>query len=558
MSKPQTKTVMVKCYDNNSNLESEDARDDYANLNVLPIKENKVQYKLTGCNVPEENGKCRGRNNLDSYNVNHNEISKEQVSENTITLTRRIPNILKNSPKMHKVVKEPSNETVSVNMKENIQEAYNSVTTLDGSSSKRSCIKTGNKCKKSIRRRKQEHNSIDICQKSPNWNIHTFVDDQNEINNCKKEKRIRPGIKKPKRRNKLPALETKKQKENLLPPISHDISTEFTTEFHVVPYLGETKPIDLQDSIDFSSNEIFSNYDFTEYTVDFNKTFNSSNTIYDSEICEKEYDMNGNEVDTYEIQYSTLSECCSKNDKKPNYSLNPCCSYCHEDCAAHWIAISEQKNMVSAKDRVLSDNIVMNDSEINRQAKFDCSYLTVVEDDINSTSEFLNEKYNENNSHLPIPNIPDIDTFNEKCNENSLYLLNEECNENNLYTDTPNMPEIVSQYKLENAELSSTESTISCIENIEEGILKELTEIENAECNMYNDINDDFLHQLDLAITSLESKEMDALQAQVYTEEAENNDELQCLLCPLTFFSARTMAMHQAGAHGGISSIAVA
>ncbi|XP_076287656.1 uncharacterized protein LOC143212602 isoform X2 [Lasioglossum baleicum] len=554
MLKPQIGTILVKCHDNSLYLESKDARNNCTNFIEFPREENGVQYKVNVCSVPKEKGKHRRRNNLNkSYNIDHNRISKEQAGESTITLTRRIPNILKNNPKVLKTVKEPLDKVV--NMKENIQEPYGSIITLDSSSSEKSYVETDNKCKKSTRKRKQEHNFIDMWQKSPTWNIHTFVDDNKEIKNCKKGRRTRASTRNNKGSNKLPALETKKHNENSLPPTSHNISAESMTKFHVASYLGETTPIDMEDFIDFSSNEIFSNYDFTEYAIDFSKTFNSSSTIYNSEICEKEYDMNANEVDMDEIQCSTLSECLSENDKEPCYSSNSCCSYCHEDCATHWIAISEKNNMLSMKDRVLSDNVVINDSEMNSQVKINCSCLPVAEADINSTNESFNEKFYESYSRLPISAMPNNCTSSEKCNENSLCLLNEEHNESNSYMDTSNIPEIVSQYILENVELSPMESTISCIEDIEEGILNEFTEIENTECNTYND--DNFLNELDLALASLEAKEMDTLQAQVHTEEDVNRDELQCLLCSLTFYSARTLAMHQAGAHGGISFIAV-
>lgn len=471
---------------------------------------------------------------------------EEQAGESTVTLPRRIPNILKNNVKMHKTVKEPLDKVV--NMKENIQEPYSSVIALDSSFSEKSYVETDNKCRKSTRRRKQEHNFTDLYKKSPTWNIHTLVNENKEI----KRRRTNASTRKNKSRNKLSVLKTKKQNENSLPSTSHNISTEFMTEFHSASYSREIKPIELQDSIDFSSNEIFSNYDFTEYATDFKESFNSSSTIYDSEICETECDINGNELDMDEIQCSNLLECLSENNNESGYFSNSGCDYCHKDCATHWIANSGKNKMLSVEDRVLSDNVIIDNNEFNCQLKIDCSGIPVAKADINSTDEYFNEKYNENYSCLSIPAIPNSCTFDEKCDENSFYLLNEEHNESNSDMDISNIPEIVSQYTLENAVLSPMESTISCIEDIEERNLNELPEIENAECNAYNNIYDNFLHKLDLSIALLEADEIDTLQTQVYTEEDADGNVFQCSLCSLMFCSARTLAMHQAAAHGGM------
>nr|XP_033333848.1 zinc finger protein 181-like isoform X1 [Megalopta genalis]XP_033333849.1 zinc finger protein 181-like isoform X1 [Megalopta genalis] len=469
--------------------------------------------------------------------------------------TRRIPNILKSSPKKHRDVEEISSEIVFTNIEENAQEACNPIRGLNNLYSEETCLTNDNNCRKSVHRRKQEHDFIDRIQKSSNWNICTFLDEKTEAKKCKERKRVKRGRRKQNSESKVPAFETEKRKESSVSLTSDDKSVEFVSEFNVAPYLNEIESMDLEGSIDFSSNEIFSNFNYELY-------YNSGSTVYDSEICEKQYDMNSNEVGIDKAQYSILSEHWNEDlpyhDKKSNCSSNLCCSYCNEDYAA---TVNEETNMT---DEIMPENTIIDNSEINCQVKLDRSYLPAFETDIGSTNEFINEGYSQEYNVLPLSNVPEICTLSKEYNEHNSNLMSEEYNENssNLQNEEynesssnlliSNTPEIVSQYLLENMDSLSSESTISCTEeDIEEEILREQTAQLGRQCNMFNDIHDDFFHSLDLSRNSLKSEKVDTLKSEVYVEEDTIDDEFQCLRCPLTFISARSMAMHQTGAHGG-------
>ncbi|XP_078037293.1 uncharacterized protein LOC144470228 [Augochlora pura] len=529
--------------------------------------------------------------------------------------TRRIPNILKSNPKKYRNGEELSNEIVLTNIEKTVQGVYKPIEELNNLYSEKPCLINNNNCRKLTRQRKQQYDFIDTIQKSSN--ICVFVDDETDTKNYEERKGIKRGRRKQKSENKVPAFETKKQEENSL--TSDDKSVEFMTEHNVTPYLNQTEFMDLEGSIDFSSNEIFSNFNYELY---------SSSTIYDSEICEKQYDMNSNEIDIDKTtEYSILSEHSNKDlpyyDKKSNCSSSLCCSYCNENNVS---GIEERNTM----NEIVSENAVINDSKTNYQVKLDCSYLPAFETDItnkfinkeynkeyvspisnisedcnlkNSTnlmnekynedsSNFLNEEHYENTSNfLNVEHNENSTNFlNEEHNENSLNFLNEEHNENstNFLNEEHNesslnfLNEVHNENStnflneehnenstnlltsntlenfLKNMDSLSSESTISCItEDIEEEILRQQTTELDGQYNKFNDIHDEFFHSFDLSINLLKTDKEDILKTEVCTEDDcislfVNNEEFQCSRCSLTFSSARTMAMHKAGAHGGM------
>ncbi|XP_031845993.1 uncharacterized protein LOC116432779 isoform X2 [Nomia melanderi] len=454
----------------------------------------------------------------------------------TKTFSRRIPNILKNNLKPQKVTEVTLDETSKIcnNVKENVQNSFNQITVLSNSSSEKKCIKKGNKYRRSSSRRKQEHSFTDVWQESLSWNMYSFMDDKGNSKACIKRKKSRYFSKKQSKKCEVPTTKIEKPKENLLPAISHDISTELTSEFHDGSFLEETEAVDLQNPIDFSSNEIFSNFNykfqdaneitsFTEYTMDSDEIFNSFGTMCDSRICEKEYDINDNEIDTHKSQYVTSTECWDKDtqlvdEKEPSCSTD-CCSYCLEDCASHWIATSKLKHMMSLKNKFLSESSVTTENDINYQVN--TGYSTV-------------------------------DTLEEDFDENSTCWL---------ITCTP---ETSSSCELQDTE-SSCIDTNNCYnqQDIKKETLEDLTTIERKEYNASTDDSNNSPIKSSMDAVFYESDENikvkyqeDTLQDQEYSEKDTIDERFQCVLCPLMFSSARTLAVHQAAAHGDTSFIA--
>ncbi|XP_015431675.1 PREDICTED: asparagine-rich zinc finger protein AZF1-like [Dufourea novaeangliae] len=498
MSEKEGGFIIVDNNGNSLNLEHENLENVCTNTVMLPGEENKMKC-FEELNKNKKKRKLWKTNNGESNSI-YNEVPKEQFSAYTKVSTRRVPNILKNNMKLHTATKTAPNETNS---------GFNHI----NSPSKRNCIKREGE--RSSHRRKQEHSFMDVWQ----------------------------------------------EKEKSLFPKSHDISTEFIPEFDVSS-LQETEPKNLQDSIDFSSNEIFSKFnyelcgvnnmsDFTDYTTDLNETCNSSITIYDSSIYEKKLDVNDNEIDickTFQsslmnikhneedvstAQYSTTSEYWANylsqlNDENPNCSSDLCCGYCLEDYTFHRVVSSGANTSTTMKNKVLSETIdgnsVTKNNDINYQNNCDCSSSYITKADVCSTAATLTEEYSANSSYL-------------------------------LTIDSKVCPQNV----LENTESSFTESIISSNEeDTKKEIFKEPIAVKEKEYNTSNELSSDpfFESRVDSVFQKSEDSmefqyHTDALQTQMFAEDNTIGEEFQCLLCPLTFSSTRTMAIHQAGAHGG-------
>ncbi|KAK1135022.1 hypothetical protein K0M31_007795 [Melipona bicolor] len=334
-----------------------------------------------------------------------------------------------------------------------------------------------------------------------------------ELKNCTQEKELKHHTNKQDKKQGISVLKNDQERSSM----SDHTLTDFTSECQIFSSFEEIDSNNLQDSIDFSSNEIFNkfNYEFydsnnldccTKYIENSDNTYNSFNTKYDDSNYIKEYDINDNKIDTSEaLTYWSLTDNeqgeidvsikrsiiaseywnADLGNKKSKCSSNSCCDHCLEDCVSNWIATSGAS--MFRKDRLLTETF-NDDSQVN----WNNSDLHI------SNGTYLTDNEDSTRTLSPVTEI-----------ENSLQV-----------TDDIN-PALTKFLNYSN----------------EKGIKGEIFKEET-----YTEIQkENNVLVKNLCVKNNKSKNI------------KKRNEFQCLSCSLTFSSARTMAMHQAGAHGGIS-----
>ncbi|XP_076174330.1 uncharacterized protein LOC143150156 isoform X2 [Ptiloglossa arizonensis] len=482
------------CNNNALNFKYESFKNIYSRTVLLPTRKNKRHNKI---------------DNLKIINGVQSKVLKQQTCIPNKMSTRKIPNILKNNFKLQRISEVLPMETNTTI----IDTKQNSSTMPDSSFIEKKCIRKKSKHKKASEKRKQEYKFNDIWYGSTNWASNSCIDDRKkmlqqnlftsvEVKDPMQKEILSNFITKQYEEHEIPVFKTD-YKYNLLSPTLHNISKEFIPEFR-------------ENSIDFSNNEIFSNFNYesyginnldylTNYTVDSDKMCHSLNTIHDHDIYKKKCDVNSNKVDIYEIPCCSLiqdkqndeealsdqslmfSKCCNENtlflnDKKPNCLSELCCDYCPEECASHWVSTTKLKNEFN------KNSITMN-NDIDNQVNLNCSNSQSVKTDVYLTDVNLKERYSAKNS----------------------------CS---LTTDI----ESLSHYPLENPILSLDE--LSTFYN-DTDIKKEVTkEMKNNNCT-------------------------DTLLIEENKKYNPGDKEFQCSLCPITFSTISAMSIHHAKAHGG-------
>lgn len=314
------------------------------------------------------------KDNFETHNVDDNKVLHNFES------VRTIPNILKNNSKLNKKIFSQLNE---------IDENQNNVQIpfiYENPSQKNKCFKKETKCKYLSRKRKQGLGFTDVWNEFPSWNIDSSVDDKKKILNESSHTSLK--LEAPTKQSKLTKHEVSllktKQPEN-----SHNIPINFSSEYICSQEFEST---DLQDSIDYSGNEIFSKFNYELYSdnnltdsnmymLNSNETYNSLSTTNDSDTFEKEYDLNSNKVDTSDEGYrSLINESLASSDhlekdvllldnNKLDWTCDSRCDHCLENCVSSWITATETINNVSQKDKMLAGiinpNAVHMDNEID-------------------------------------------------------------------------------------------------------------------------------------------------------------------------------------------------
>lgn len=429
------------------NLEYENLNNIYPERVYLAATDNEEQSCLEGVNAIQERCGFEMLNNTQIVNTVRNEVVKQQKSTSNKISTRTVPNILKNNLKSHRASEIAPTETdvVRNSTETSVQFLINSTVKPSGSLLKNESTKKESKRKRLSHRRKQEHNYTDIWQDLPNWNTYSLIDEENEVSNTslyaspdletsKQEKKLKRHVKRPNGKHKMSVLKSERNKDSS-PPISRDLSMDFVSDFHTFPSSQETEPKDSQDPIDFTSNEIFSKYNyecpgtnkfdcFAECIMVSHETCDSLSIIHENDFHEKGYDMNGNEIDVQKparcssmhneqnegpLKRQTLipSEYWSEDvpvlcNKNPNCSSDLCCGYCQEDCVSNWITSSGAQNVTLTKNKVLTEalneNLINECSNTDHQINFRRSDLHVTWSDEYSTDDTLKEENADNNS----------------------------------------------------------------------------------------------------------------------------------------------------------------
>ncbi|XP_053979578.1 uncharacterized protein LOC128876855 isoform X2 [Hylaeus volcanicus] len=471
--------------------------------------------------------------------------------------TRTVPNILKNNLKWHRtLVKVPIETHTALNTEQGAQVSLDNL--------RKKMVKTEVKCRSSTKR-KQKYSFKDIWYELPNWDIHSFLDNKKKSLNknlfpsaklkASTQKQMLKHLTKRRHKKHDVSVCNTEQKKDLTSSISHDLSKEIIPEFRIFPASQKNDLNDLQIPIDFSSNEIFSEFNYesyglsnlnylTDYTISLDETHNSLSTTHDSDISEKKYDINGNELDIHETyliqdkqsdeevspdQSLTSSEYWCKevpifSNKKFNFSSEFCCSHCLDDCVSNWVTTSEANNNIRMKNKVLSgisekQSIISNNS-IADQENFNCSNSHTTETYAYSTDDSLDGECSEQYSCS-------LMSETQTCFKSPL--------ENIVITDLYGETDI--------QENISTETSNT---------------VQQEECNELSNDNNVFSSEFDCDSRFRNSAEQGTNNNYtniLLTEEniSYNKDKngYQCLLCPISFSTARAMAMHQAGAHGG-------
>ncbi|XP_076672103.1 uncharacterized protein LOC143371111 isoform X3 [Andrena cerasifolii] len=553
------------------NLEYENLNNIYPERIYLAATDKEMQSCLKEVTAIQERCGFEMLKNIQVLNTDRNEVVKQQKCTPNKISTRTVPNILKNNLKSHRASQVAPTETDIVHNRAetSIQFLIDSTVVPGSSLLKNESIKKQSKRNRLSHRRKQEHNYTGIWQDLPNWNMYSLINEENEASNTslytlpdlessKQGKKLKRHVKKRNEKHKMSVLRSE-QNEDSLPPIPCDLSVDFPSEFHTFPSPQETEPKDSQDPIDFTSNEIFSKYNyecqgtskldcFAECIMVSDETRSALSIIHENDGHGKGYDMNGNEIDVQKpARCSSMrneqneedsltshtfisSEYWSEDvqfpcNKNPNCSSDLCCGYCQEDCVSNWITTSGAQNINFTKNKVLAEtlneNLINECSNTDHQIHFRRSDLHVTWSDEHSTDDILKEENADNNSITIGSGVYPQCAF-ENNTELPLFDLTPTYNEDGVGKDI-------------------FEESTSTVEG---------REYNGNDISLLESDPDLFLY---ISEEEMESAcIIDTSQAETNKQYNTNNEEFQCLLCPLTFSSARTMAMHQAGAHGGM------
>ncbi|XP_043579569.1 asparagine-rich zinc finger protein AZF1-like isoform X1 [Bombus pyrosoma] len=501
------------------NMHSESSENMYQNTVLLDIMQDNEPSKEINTN--EEKSHFEELNNFESDNILHNKISHNTSTKQDISILnkthRTVPNILKSSSRSHKISEVDATKPNC--FLEDIVKTEQQVLLVPDAASKH--IQSENtfvkeaKYKKVSRRRKQKFSYVNA------WNICSFVDkekevlDKNicmstEIDSSTQKNKLKHYANKQNKRQGISIL--KSEQERLVSSMSQNVLTDCTSKSQFLSSLEEIESNNFQDSIDFSSNEIFNtfyyeSYDsnkldfFIGYTENSDDTYNSFSSKH-SDYQVKELDMNYNEIDTYETmadwsltenEQDEIDISIRKPVMSPDYWIEDlfsdrkskcsCCDYsCYEDYAPNLITTSEINTYT--KDR-LSTEIFNDDSQAN---------------------------------------LDNTDLYTS----NSTYVTDNVLSEDSSRTCSP-LIDIESSLQI----TDDIDSTLikffnySCQKDIKEGISKQFTYTQEQEETLQIQDSNEYKH---------------------ITEK----NEFQCSSCLLSFASARTMAIHQAAAHGGM------
>lgn len=357
---------------------------------------------------------------------NPDETNKQKTNAYSKIPIRKVPNILKNSLKIHVTAEVPLLETIEspidmVDVDDIAETSFNSTVMSDSTVSEGKLInEEPNKgAKKLFRKRKQKYNSTNVRQDYENWDMESwFIQGAQELV-VKKERsrtcsqktklRLRKKIEKVKPKNTV-RKQSKKEQDLLSSGTgdSRDTVTDGNFEYPTYSSVLQENEQGLQNYIDFSSNNIFNEFDYEFSTVEYSdylrKFVTSSNethsSIHGSDTYDKEYDINGNDINTcslmpdkayeqstLENQYS-MTESVGKwrkdilflgnNEPKCSFESDSCCNYNSEECT------------LPCKNAGVSVHDVPDRSYVNFERKFSAIGIpngsTVVDEDLPETS----------------------------------------------------------------------------------------------------------------------------------------------------------------------------
>ena len=510
-------------WNNSFSLEYENLNNIYPERIYLAATDNEIQSCLEEMNAMQERRGLETLNNIRIPNADRNEVVKRQKCSSNKASTRTVPNILKNNLKSHRAsqVAPTERDVVHDRTETSVQFLINSAA-MPGSSVRNESIKQQSKRKRLSHRRKQEHNYTGIWQDLPNWNMYSLSNEENEASNAslcmspdsespKQGKKLKRSVKKLNEKLKMSVLKSERSRDSL-PPMPCDLSVDFASELHAFPSSQEAEPKESQDPIDFTSNEIFSKYNYECIMVS-DETRNALSLIH-----EKGYDMNGNEIDVQKP-----ARCSSTHDeqdegdplrsealistgywsedvqlpcnKNRNCSSDLCCGYCQEDCVSNWITASGAQNVTFTKNKVLAEtlneNLINECSNADHQIHFRRSDLHG--SDEHSTDETLREENAgdnsiaidseaypqcafENNIELPLFDL--ITAYNEDEDEKHVFEGSTSTvegreydgNDISLHESDPDLFLYISEEEMENAvvDISQAETNKQCNANNEE------------------------------------------------------------------------------------------
>lgn len=366
---------------NSRKLHNENTKNIYSNAVLDVISEKQYNKEI---NISEEKKNIEELDNVKT--INYPDINTKQYISILNKTSRKVPNILKNKSKSERIFEADatkSNSFKDVTKKDQHESLYNPDSISEYNSSENILTKKEKKHKRVSRRRKQELNFTNICHELPKWSICSFVDDKKKmigkklgkpktLESLTQGKKLKHHSRKQNKKQQISILKNK-GKEKYLPSISQDILTDYSSECQNLSFSKEIESNDLEDLIDFSSNEIFNkfNYEFynnnsdcyTCYSMNY-ETCNSLSAIHESDSYENIFDINDNEVDICNTTlYSSLTdnEQDEKNisirkfmmspdyksedlsfssDNKSKCSSDSFCNYCFEDCVSNWIETS--------------------------------------------------------------------------------------------------------------------------------------------------------------------------------------------------------------------------
>ncbi|XP_031364704.1 uncharacterized protein LOC102678060 isoform X2 [Apis dorsata] len=508
---------------NSRKLHNKNTKNIYSNTVLDVISEKQYNKEI---NISKEKKNIEELDNVKT--INYPDINTKQYISILNKTSRKVPNILKNKSKSERIFEADatkSNSFKDVTNKDEHESLFNPDLISEYNSSENILTKKEKKHKRVSRRRKQELNFTNICHELPKWSICSFVDDKKKmigkklgkpktLESLTQGKKLKHHSKKQNKKQQISILKNK-GKEKYLPSISQDILTDYNSECQNLSFSKEIESNDLEDLIDFSSNEIFNkfNYEFynnnsdcyTCYSMNY-ETCNPLNAIHESDSYENIFDINDNEVDIYNTTlYSSLTdnehdeknisirkfmmspdyknEDLSFSDNKSKCSSDSFCNYCFEDCVSNWIETSAASIHSEAFNDIKQNNL--------------------------DSSSFHNPKYNE-------------------------YLNDDR------------------EYSSRRSSLTESECSLEITDDID-SLLTEFERYSDEKKNSETEIFKQTIYtqkqkEYDGSMENLHDTNI--LQIQDDNGTNISKDKYKCLSCSLKFSNTRTLAMHQAGAHG--------